>query len=623
MSLLKRGARRPIAKVGLTVFALAAFQVAAVIGAGVASAVTGCTFNPATNTINITIDPGETAGVAVENATADLDPESPPGAILFDNNGAGFDNGALSTQCGSATNTLTASIVVLGSPSSDEVFYIENGFGFGGSPINTAITWAVDLGSNTVGGFDIFLLFGSDGDDTVVLTDTTFTNNGGGGPLLGVEIDEVLAGDGDDTIDGSAMSAALLIATGDADDDWIAGGACCVNPVPITNETLVGGAGTDTISYATRTTPTVIDNTTSSAGHDANGDCDVVDVGDEFDVEVGFEIKQTGSGADCLVGVGGVAETFIPGDGDDDITGQTGEDTIDWSSSSAGMVIDPANDTATGQGTDDIDGINMFIGSPFDDTLIFDGSTAAFDGGAGIDLVDGSLTTTGVVIDLDTLDGAPVGGVGAPPDSLENALGGSGNDALVGNDLNNNLSSGDGDDVLTGAGGNDFLQGGNGNDTYSGGLGADTVSFQASAAGVDVDLSLGFATGEGSDALLLDVEIVKGSAHDDNITGGELGFGGSINFRFIGAAGDDVITGSTSNDTLKGGAGDDVERAGEGDDTLAGAGGDDLLVGGAGFDIGKGGKGDDVCKGVESKKSCGTQKNPAKVQLKSLTAKLV
>ncbi len=60
------------------------------------------------------------------------------------------------------------------------------------------------------------------------------------------------------------------------------------------------------------------------------------------------------------------------------------------------MVIDPANDTATGQGTDDIDGINMFIGSPFDDTLIFDGSTAAFNGGAGIDLVDASLTTTGV-----------------------------------------------------------------------------------------------------------------------------------------------------------------------------------------------------------------------------------
>lgn len=630
MSFLARGTSRwgMGSKVFVTILTLAAFQVLAVIGAGVASAVTGCTFNPSSNTINITIDPGQFAGVAVEDAT-DLDPESPPGAILFDNNGLGFDDGANSTQCGSASNTLTTSIVVLGSPSNDEVFYIDNGgfAGSGGAAFNTAITWAIDLGSNTVGGADVFLIFAADADTTVVLTDTTFTLNGGGGPLLGVEADEIFGGTEDDTIDGSAMSSALLIAFGFAGDDWIAPGACCTNPAPISPEVFDGGLGVDTLSYATRTTPTVIDNTVvfpaPSSGHDANGDCDVADVGDEGDEQTGFEIKQTGSGNDCLVGAPAVIETFIPGDGDDDITGQAGQDTIDWSSSTAAMVIDPANDTATGQGTDDIDSVNMFIGSPFDDTLIFDGSTAAFDGGAGIDLVDASLTTAGVAIDLDTLDGTPVGGVGAPPDSLENALGGSGNDALIGNDLNNNLSSGDGDDTLAGAAGNDNLLGGNGNDSYSGGTGADTVSFAGSPNGVEVDLSLGFANGEGSDSLLLDIEIVKGSAFDDNITGGELGFGGSINFRFVGAKGDDILTGSTSNDTLKGGAGDDVVRAGTGDDTLAGAGGDDLLVGGPGFDVGKGGKGNDVCKSVESKKSCGSGKHPAKPGLASVVAKLV
>ena len=159
MSLLHRGARRPIAKVGLTVFTLAAFQVLAVIGAGVANAVTGCTYNPATQTINITIDPGNTASVAVEGDAGALDTESPDGAILFDNNGAGFENGALSTQCGSASNTNTTSIVVLGSPSTNEVFTINNE---AGAQFATTITWGVDLGSNTVGGADVFLIFASE-----------------------------------------------------------------------------------------------------------------------------------------------------------------------------------------------------------------------------------------------------------------------------------------------------------------------------------------------------------------------------------------------------------------------------------------------------------------------------
>ncbi len=149
MSFGRGTSRRGMApKVFVTILTLAAFQFAAVIGAGVASAVTGCTYNPATQTINITIDPDESAGVAVETAADDLDLDSPPGAILFDNNGAGFEDGANSTQCGSASNTNTVSIVVLGSPSNDELFYIDN---FDGGEFATAITWAVDLGSNTVG----------------------------------------------------------------------------------------------------------------------------------------------------------------------------------------------------------------------------------------------------------------------------------------------------------------------------------------------------------------------------------------------------------------------------------------------------------------------------------------
>ena len=78
---------------------------------------------------------------------------------------------------------------------------------------------------------------------------------------------------------------------------------------------------------------------------------------------------------------------------------------IDWSSSSAGMVIDPANGSATGQGTDTFTGVTGFVGSALDDTLLWDGTTDFFSGGAGTDKVDASTSTTGQMIDLDDLDG--------------------------------------------------------------------------------------------------------------------------------------------------------------------------------------------------------------------------
>jgi len=134
------------------------------------------------------------------------------------------------------------------------------------------------------------------------------------------------------------------------------------------------------------------------------------------------------------------------------------------------------------------------------------------------------------------------------------------------------------------------------------------VSFASSPNGVEVDMNLGFATGEGDDGFGDTIETVVGSDHDDSMTGG----GGVVtsNFRFIGRAGDDLLTGSGSNDTLRGGGGSDVLRGVNGDDTLAGGNGNDRLFGGSGVDVGKGGKGKDVCKGVEIRSSCGTKKHP-------------
>ena len=91
------------------------------------------------------------------------------------------------------------------------------------------------------------------------------------------------------------------------------------------------------------------------------------------------------------------------------------------------------------------------------------------------------------------------------------------------------VASADQADVLRGLGGNDMLYGGSGNDTLDGGAGADTLiggpgtdtaDYSSSAAGVTVNLLTG--VGSGGDAqgdMLVGIENIIGSAHDDALTG--------------------------------------------------------------------------------------------------------
>jgi hypothetical protein len=187
----------------VTVFAVVAFQALAIIGAGSASAVTDCNFNLGTGAIECTIDPTDDLTLAVETAGANLDALAPAGAILQRVNVGAYE------AIGSANNTNTTSISILGSNGSDEIFLIDNNVGdllTGAAALsgefNPAITWAVDLGTSTVAGAgrsSINLGVGGRGRRT----DTSFTINGGGRPVAGAEIFDVDGNDGGDTIDGS------------------------------------------------------------------------------------------------------------------------------------------------------------------------------------------------------------------------------------------------------------------------------------------------------------------------------------------------------------------------------------------------------------------------------------
>jgi serralysin len=64
-----------------------------------------------------------------------------------------------------------------------------------------------------------------------------------------------------------------------------------------------------------------------------------------------------------------------------------------------------------------------------------------------------------------------------PRSLIENAVGGSGNDVVIGNIANNYLFGQDGDDRLVGNDGDDWLRGDQGNDVVQGGNGFDTTLY--------------------------------------------------------------------------------------------------------------------------------------------------
>ena len=119
--------------------------------------------------------------------------------------------------------------------------------------------------------------------------------------------------------------------------------------------------------------------------------------------------------------------------------------------------------------------------------------------------------------------------------TIENAIGGAGDDMLIGNDVANRLEGGAGRDQLTGGAGDDVLLGGAGADMLDGGAGVDTADYAASDAAVTINL----ATGRG----------LGGTAEGDVLTGIE---------RVVGSAFADTLIGSLGNDQLIGGAGGDT-----------------------------------------------------------------
>jgi serralysin len=251
-----------------------------------------------------------------------------------------------------------------------------------------------------------------------------------------------------------------------------------------------------------------------------------------------------------------------------------------------------------------------------DDIYTFDPSTpfirTLWDAG-GTDTISVSNFTKGCVIDLQqghyskiTIESDPLppgysGGTTPTYDGtdnlaiaydcvIENAIGGSGNDTLYGNDINNSLDGGSGNDLIYGNDGNDTLNGGAGNDILYGGAGNDLLDWDAnSRSGADT-----MHGGPGDDQYVIDslsdvVVELAGEGTDviwaaqtysiANVANVEnLFLFGTLSVNATGNALANVLRGNDANNILNGGGGNDTLDGGAGNDTLIGGDGTDTVV---------------------------------------------
>ncbi|MBI5275657.1 MAG: hypothetical protein HY854_04290 [Burkholderiales bacterium] len=448
---------------------------------------------------------------------------------------------------------------------------------------------------------------------------------------------------GNDTVDGSSGNDTLY---GGAGDDWLLGGAG--------NDLLDGGANGPFGDFA-------------SYGGEPSGVFASLALGTATGVSIGTDtlvaienLHGSKTANDTLVGNGG-NNWFRPHGGDDSVDGGGGTDAVMYEEATGPVNINLYLCVVTGggMGTDSVVNVESAYGGAYGDTILLSGVSGSAFGRAGNDSISGGTgddyfiggsgndTLTGgagfdtASYDTDSFDlgDAPLTGIGVSVNlgthtaidnwghtdtlsQVELVVGSVHADLLVGGDPANGSGATDGFEGFTGNGGND---------TIDGGAGFDRAQYQTSTSAVNVTLG-GTSNGSAQDGLggtdtLIDIEEVRGSAHDDTLTGSDSGDFES----FEGRAGNDTIDGKGGTDRINfqtspagvnvdltaGSASDgwggtdsfvNIEnvRGSDSNDTVAGdAGpndvdgrsGNDSLFGGAGSDYLRGGNGNDTLDG--------------------------
>ncbi|MFN7195507.1 MAG: calcium-binding protein, partial [bacterium] len=343
-----------------------------------------------------------------------------------------------------------------------------------------------------------------------------------------------LGSDFADTIIGSAGDDFLFDGGG---ADRITGGAgndAIFLGVDGANDTVIGGEGTDLLSYA------------------------------NFGAAGGVSV-------DLSLGIA----TDFPGRGS--AGGGIGVDSL----SGIEIVVGPDNADLFRGGT----AAETFLGGGGDDVLRLgaDSQNDAFTGGGGIDSVEYSEATGPVIVDLSLGEARSAGGSagsGIGTDRLvgvEGVIGSAFADTLIGGAGNELFFDGGGADRISGGAGDDsiFLAADNANDTILGGDGTDILSYtnSGSTRGVSVNLATGVAT-----------DLVSGGSAGsgigtDTVSGIEIVVGTGLTDVLVGSGADETFVGGGGPDTIEAGGGYDVVFVNpDGGDLVSGGAGNDTLV---------------------------------------------
>ena len=496
-------------------------------------------------------------------------------------------------------NSDPVQLVVNGGPGDDDLHGGSENDEFHGGPGNDAI--------DTEDGNDF--LYGDIGNDTMF-----------GGPLG----DFADGGSGDDSVDGEGGFDTIH---GGFGADRLFGGA--TSPFAVSgNDTLQGGPGVDlldggegslsdpnendTAGYSDISAPVDIDLTNQTGGPAG-----------EVDTLVHMESALGGSGNDTIRG-----NTEV-----NDLAGGPGVDTVTYQEpiciNCGGPDInvsldDQANDVSRSGESDNVHSdVENLIGTWRSDTFTGSNADNRLDAGPGGDVVRGmsgddfliggsSDLSTGLTPDMaDTLLGgtgvdtvdysarnvpmsitedavANDGATGESDDvgaDIENVIGGSANDVIVGSLIPNRLDGRAGADTLRGGAGDDVLVGiGAANsaadegDILEGDDGTDTADYSAATEPVSLspddrpDDGRGVGEAQEVDTVKSDIENLTGGSADDSL------FGTTGDNVIFAGAGNDVVIGRSGFDSLLGEDGDDSVFADDGfeDSINCGPGGDNV-----------------------------------------------
>jgi len=209
------------------------------------------------------------------------------------------------------------------------------------------------------------------------------------------------------------------------------------------------------------------------------------------------------AGNDSLLGTK-KADVIAALGGDDFVFGKGGNDIICGGGGSDGLNGMGGADQIFGEG-----GSDYLYPGPGNDRV---------NGGAENDSVAHLFSTTPVKIDLPA---QRVTGEGTDKlVSIEGAIGSEFDDLIIGTDAGNTVDALGGNDTIVGGGDVDVLEGGPGDDSIDGGDGLDAISHFSAQNAVQVDLSAGTVTGEGTDSIV-SIEAVGDGPGDDTIVGND------------------------------------------------------------------------------------------------------